>query len=100
MRIGGHVRQPGAFPLPPGRAVNVWQAIEMAGGIASDTPLNITLIRPSSEGRAARRWSLSVENYEKHPPTSPLIEPGDVLHVEPTTGSKIKRAVGDLWNKP
>ena len=25
---------------------------------------------------------------------------GDVLHVEPTAGSRIRRAVGDLWNKP
>jgi hypothetical protein len=101
VRVGGSLRHPGAYPLPPGRNLNVWQAIEMAGGVASpDTPLNITLIRPASEGRAARRWFLNVENYEKHPPTSPLLEAGDVLHIEPTTGSKIKRAVGDLWNKP
>jgi hypothetical protein len=32
--------------------------------------------------------------------SSPFVEPGDVLHVEPTTGSRIKRAVGDLWSKP
>ncbi|MFN0056567.1 MAG: polysaccharide biosynthesis/export family protein [Planctomycetales bacterium] len=101
VRVGGVVRQPGAFPVPPGRSLNVWQAIEMAGGVSvHDAPLNITLIHPAAEGRAAQRTSLHVPEYDQHPPQSPLLEPGDILHVEPTTGSKLKRAVGDLWSKP
>jgi len=101
IRIGGVVRRPGAYPLPPGRNLDVWQAIDEAGGVViADSPLNITLIRPAAEGRPARRWFLHVEQYDQHPPTSRLLEAGDVLHIEPTTGSKIKRAVGDLWSKP
>lgn len=101
LRIGGIVNRPGAYPLPPGRTLNVWQAIELAGGIhGENVPLNITLMRPAGEGRSAQRWFLNVPAYDRHPVASPVVEHGDVLHVEPTTGSKIKRAVGDLWNKP
>lgn len=100
LRIGGIVNRPGTYPLPPGKTLNVWQAIELAGGIRDESvPLNITLVRPAGEGRASKRWYLSVPAYGKHPDNSPVVEHGDVLHVEPTTGSKIKRAVGDLWNK-
>ena len=101
LRVGGVVNRPGAYPLPAGRSINVWQAIDLAGGIHDENaPLNITLIRPAGEGRAARRWYLNVANYDQHPAASPSVEPGDVLHVEPTAGSRIRRAVGDLWNKP
>lgn len=101
VRVGGSVNRAGSIPLPPGRTLNVWQAVEMAGGARDESvPLKITLLRPAGEGRGARRWVLSVPSYSEHPVASPMVEPGDVLHVEPTTGSKIKRAVGDLWNKP
>jgi protein involved in polysaccharide export with SLBB domain len=101
LRIGGTVNRPGAYPLPPGRALNAWQAIELAGGVRDETiPLNITLLRPAGEGRGARRWYLNVAQYQEHPTSSPFVEPGDVLQIEPTTGGKIKRAVGDLWSKP
>lgn len=101
VRIGGVVERPGAYPLPTGRSLNVWQALDLGGGVrVHDVPLNVTLIRPASEGHAARRWSLSFADHDQHPADTPLVEPGDVLHVQPTTGSKLKRAVGDLWNKP
>jgi polysaccharide export outer membrane protein len=101
LRIGGVVNRPGAYPLPPGKSLSVWQAIALAHGVRDPAvPLNITLLRPAAEGRSARRWSLSVSAYEQHPLAAPTVEQGDVLHVEPTAGSKIKRAVGDLWNKP
>ena len=101
LRIDGIVNRPGSYPLPPGRTLNAWQAIELAGGVRDETiPLNITLMRPAGEGRGARRWYLNVVDYQQHPMSSPFMEPGDVLHIEPTTGSRIKRAVGDLWSKP
>jgi polysaccharide export outer membrane protein len=101
LRVAGAINQPGTYPLPPGRTLNVWQAIELAGGVRdAEIPLNLTLMRPASEGRGARRWYLSVADYQQHPLSSPFVEPGDVLQIEPTTGSKIKRAVGDLWSKP
>ena len=77
------------------------KAIDLAGGVCDENvPLNITLLRPAGEGRNAQRWYLPVAAYDHHPTAAPHVEHGDVLHVEPTTGSKIKRAVGDLWNKP
>lgn len=98
LRIGGVVNHPGTYPLPPGKTLNVWQAIDLAGGIRDDgVPLNITLLRAAGEGRPAKRWYLNVPAYGKHPDNAPFVEHGDVLHVEPTTGSKIKRVVGDLW---
>ncbi len=100
LRISGIVNRTGAYPLPSGRTVNVWQAIELAGGVRDENvPLNITLLRPAAEGRGARRWFLNVASYDQHPATSPLVEPGDELHVEPTTGSKIKRVVRNVWSK-
>jgi protein involved in polysaccharide export with SLBB domain len=101
LRIGGTVNHPGAYPLPAGRSLNVWQAIEMAGGIrGKNVPLNLTLLHPAAEGHAAQRWYLNVDSYDQHPAASPFVEPGDVLNVQPTTGGKIKRVVGDLWSKP
>lgn len=101
LRIGGIVNRPGVYPLPPGRNINVWQAIDEAGGVRdNEVPLNITLLRPAAEGRSTQRLYLNVAAYNKHPTEAPLVEPGNVLQVEPTTGGKIKRAVGDLWSKP
>jgi len=101
LRIGGFVNHPGSYPLPPGRTLNAWQAIELAGGVRDEAiPLNITLLRPAGDGHGARRWYLNVVEFQQHPTASPLVEPGDVLQVDPTTGSKIKKAVGDLWSKP
>jgi hypothetical protein len=95
------VERPGANALPPTRAINVWQALELAGGVAvKDVPLNITLIHPAGEGRAARRWDLKIDSYANHPSESPDVGPGDVIHVEPTAGGRIRRAVGDLWSRP
>ncbi|HEY2249890.1 MAG TPA: polysaccharide biosynthesis/export family protein [Planctomycetaceae bacterium] len=101
LKIEGIVNRPGAYPLPPGHNLNAWQALELAGGVRDETiPLNITLLRPAGDGHGARRWYLNVVEYRQHPTSSPLVEPGDVLQVEPTAGSKIKRVVGDLWSKP
>ncbi|MGQ0634130.1 MAG: polysaccharide biosynthesis/export family protein [Planctomycetaceae bacterium] len=101
VRIGGAVLQPGAYPLPAGRSLNVWQALDLAGGVQlRDAPLHIALLRPASAGRSARRMMWPLARYDEHPAESPVVEPGDVLHVEPTTGTKIRRAVGDIWNKP
>jgi protein involved in polysaccharide export with SLBB domain len=101
LRINGIVNRPGEYPLPIGRRLNVWQAIELAGGVGDeDVPLNITLSRPAAEGRPPRHWPVSVPAYDQHPPASPLVEPGDELHVVPTTGSKIKRVVRNVWSKP
>jgi protein involved in polysaccharide export with SLBB domain len=101
LRIAGNVNRAGFYPLPPGRSLNVWQAVELAGGLRDEeVPLKISLHRPASEGRSALRWTLSVADYSQHPTASPVVEPGDELHIEPTTGSKIKRVVRNVWSKP
>ena len=101
LRIIGMVERPGQFPLLPGRSMTIWQAIDAAGGVRDpETPLNITLIRPASEGRTARRWTISMPSYTQHPAASPQVEPGDELHIAPTAGSKIKKAVRGVWSRP
>jgi protein involved in polysaccharide export with SLBB domain len=101
VRVGGVVERPGAYPIPPGSAMDVWQAIDRAGGVRTrGVPLNITLIHPASDGRPAKRWFVNVSEYDDHPAESPVLEPGDVVHVEPTAGGKIKRVVGELWKQP
>ncbi|MBS0264678.1 MAG: polysaccharide biosynthesis/export family protein [Planctomycetes bacterium] len=101
LRMSGIVMRPGEYPLPPGRSLNVWQAIELAGGVQDvETPVKITVSRPATEGHSARHWQVSVPAYAEHPTASPLVEPGDELHIEPTTGSKIKRVVRNVWSKP
>jgi protein involved in polysaccharide export with SLBB domain len=101
VRISGLVHRPGPYAVPTGRKINVWQALDLAGGVtASDVPLNFTLYRPAGEGHGSQRWYLPLDSFDRRPAASPTVEPGDILHVEPTTASRIKRAVGDLWNKP
>lgn len=103
IRIGGVVARPGNYPLPPGRILNVWQALELAGGVqVVGVPLNVTLYRPATETRAPQRWFASVETIEERPTEAPTIEPGDILHVETTAGSKISRSVKSmtsLWSR-
>lgn len=98
LRIGGVVARPGTYALPPGRVLNVWQALDLAGGVqVQGVPLNVTLYRPASDVRSPQRWSQNVETMEDLPEGAPTVEPGDILHVEPTTGSKISRSVQKLW---
>ena len=100
VRISGVVAKPGRYNLPAGRPLNVWDALELAGGVqVTDAPVNVTVIRPAAEGRAPQRWFLSLESMDQRPRTSPFLQPGDVVHVEPTAARKIKQAVGDLWSK-
>jgi protein involved in polysaccharide export with SLBB domain len=97
VRISGVVARPGAYPLPAERTLDLWQTLGLAGGVQTPgVPLNITVLRPAGDGRSAQRWMVHLESIERRPAQSPIIEPGDVIHIEPTTGSKIKRAVGGL----
>lgn len=100
IRISGLVHRPGPYYPPAGKRLNVWEALQLAGGVQStDSSLNITLYRPAGEGHGSQRWLLHVDSVDERPATSPSVEPGDILHVEPTAAGRIKRAVGDLWNK-
>lgn len=101
VRITGVISRPGSYVLPAGKTLDVWEALELAGGVhAHGVPLNVTLVRPATETHDAQRWFLQVESIDLQHPTSPNIEPGDTVHVETTTSSKLKRVVGDLWTRP
>jgi protein involved in polysaccharide export with SLBB domain len=101
VRITGVVSRPGSYVLPAGKTLNVWEALDLAGGVhAHDVPLNVTLVRPATETHSAQRWFLQVESIDLRHPTSPNIEPGDSVHIEPTASSKLKQVVGDLWTRP
>ena len=100
VRIAGIVSRPGSYPLPAGRVCNVWQALDLAGGVQTvGVPLNVTLLRPAADGRGPQRWSLNVDTIDERPPAGPQVEPGDVIHVEQTAGSRITRSVKNLWTK-
>lgn len=100
IRIAGAVARPGNYELPVGRALNAFQALELAGGVTvSDAPLTVMLFRPASDGRSSQRWFLNVESINKRTPSTPAVEPGDMIHVEPSTGSAIKQAFGHLLNR-
>ncbi len=97
VRIAGAVAHPGAYALPANQTVNVWQALEMAGGVtATNTPLRVTLIRPGV-ARSGLRYTLNVKSYDQHPQTAPPVHEGDMLQVEATVEGRVKNAVGGLW---
>ncbi len=100
IRISGEVARPGAYALPTDKLLNVWQALLLAGDVQTHgVPLNITLVRPARDGRGAQRWFVNIEEIDARPAVAPAVQPGDLIHVEQTTSGKIRRAVGDLWNK-
>ena len=100
IRISGSVARPGAYALPVGRSMNAWQALELAGGMTvAETPTTLILFRPANEGHASQRWFLNQAAGDKTPPAAPAVEAGDMIHVEPSTGSAIKQAMGQLFSR-
>jgi len=97
VRVLGAVAHAGSYPLPAGKPVTVWEALELAGGIdVQGIPINITLTRPATEERSLQRWTISLQAGEGYPGTAPFVQPGDVIQVEPTARGQVQRVVGGL----
>lgn len=100
IRIAGSVNRPGDYALPADRVVDLWQALELAGGIkSSGTPLNIALLRPPGDGHGPQRWQWQIETAETRPRDVPKVHAGDVINIEPPAASRIRTAMGGLWSK-
>ena len=98
LRIGGDIARPGPYSLPVASGVTLWQAVDMAGGtLDPKKPYQVALIRPARDGRPPQRWLLDVSADDKRPPGAPLVQPGDVVHVEHTeSSSALKNLAGRL----
>ncbi len=98
VRITGAVVQPGAYRTPAGNALNLGDAIQLAGGLgANDTHVVIVLTRPATSESSLRRWTFRMGPGEKLPANMPAIQPGDQVHVEPTAQARVQSLMGSLW---
>lgn len=100
IRVAGSVNRPGDYALPVDRSVDLWQALDLAGGIkTSGTPLYITLLRPPGDGHGPQRWQWQFESMETRPKDIPKVLPGDVIDLQPPAASRFRKAVGGLWKE-
>lgn len=100
VRVIGHVARSGSVQVPPGRALSVWDVVDEAGGIRANAwPVGVTLYRPTSEAGRASQYSWTLDTADSERPPTELVQPGDIVHVAPSAGARIKNAVGGLWKK-
>ncbi|MDB5337806.1 MAG: polysaccharide export protein [Planctomycetaceae bacterium] len=98
VRITGAVAQPGAYRSPANNALGLNEAIQLAGGLGTtDLPMVVVLTRPATSERSLERWTFRMGHGEKLPPQAPNVEPGDVIHIEPTAQARVQSLVGSLW---
>lgn len=98
VRIAGAVAKPGSQRLPVAGQLNVWQTLELAGGIKTTTwPVVVTLYRPPGESPLPQRWSWTLNRESDEQPQTPLVQAGDVVHVGRPPGTRIRHAVDGLW---
>lgn len=98
VRITGAVTQPGAYRSPANNALSLNEAIQLAGGFGStDLPMVVVLTRPATAEHNLERWTFRMGHGEKLPPHAPNVEPGDLVHVEPTAQARVQSLVGALW---
>ena len=94
VRISGAVKRPGAYPLPAGNALQVFEALELAGGMNDpDVPVLINVLRPGTSERGPQRWSVRWQAGKPPPSPIPFVQPGDHVHVEPTAKAKVQQFV-------
>ncbi len=97
VRITGAVAQPGSYRAPGNHALGLNDAIQLAGGFGNtDLPMIVVLTRPATAEHALERWTFRVGHGEKIPPQAPHVEPGDLVHVEPTAQARVQSLVGSL----
>ena len=98
IRISGAVTQPGAYRSPANNTLGLNEAIQLAGGFGSmDLPMVVILTRPATSEHGLERWTFRIGQGERFPPQAPNVEPGDLVHVEPTAQARVQSLVGSLW---
>lgn len=98
VRITGAVAQPGSYRAPATNVLPLLDAIQLAGGFADSTlPMFVVLTRPATPERGLQRWSFRMGHGEKLPANMPHVEPGDLVHVEPTARARVQSLVDSLW---
>ncbi len=100
VRILGTVQQPGSYHIPSNHGITLPETLQLAGGVSqADAPLNVSLYRPAGSGHSARRWVMSLKDLTERPEDSPVVQPGDLIHVEQPRGNMLKRLMTG-WSKP
>jgi protein involved in polysaccharide export with SLBB domain len=98
IRVLGSVGHPGPIPTHSDRPQSVDAVLSEAGGIRTGAwPVVVTLYRPPADGQRARQYSWTLTDADAPIDAREPIRPGDILHVAPTTGTRIKTAVGLFW---
>ena len=98
VRITGAVAQPGSYRTPANNTLALNDALQLAGGLgATDLPMIVVLTRPATSEQALERWTFRIGQGEKLPPQTPPVQPGDLVHVEPTAQARVQSLVGTLW---
>lgn len=91
VRITGAVTQPGSYRAPATNALSLTDAVQLAGGFqATDMPLIVTLTRPATPEHGLQRWSFRFRRGESPPPNLPYVQPGDLVHVEPSARARVQ----------
>ncbi len=101
IRVLGSVGSPGPLAGQTDRPRTVASVVADAGGIRTSAwPVVITLYRPPADGQRARQYSWTLADADAALDTAEPLRPGDIIHVAPTTGTRIKSVVGSIWKKP
>lgn len=91
VRITGAVAQPGSYRAPASNALTLMDAVQLAGGFHStDMSMVVILTRPATPEHGLQRWSLRFRRGESPPPNMPYVQPGDLVHVEPTARARVQ----------
>ena len=94
IQVTGAVKNPGSYNIPDSDSVTLIDALKLAGDVkATEVPLAITLVRPGGSGWPGRRWTSKLDQLEANPSKAPVLRPGDIIHVEQSTGNTLKQAV-------
>lgn len=98
IRITGAVAQPGSYRSPANNSLGLNEAIQLAGGVGTtDLPMVVILTRPATSEHGLERWTFRMGHGERLPPQAPNVEPGDLVHVEPTAQARVQTLVGSIW---
>ena len=101
VRVLGSVGNPGTVSVNDDQPRTVADVLAEAGGIRTNAwPVVVTLYRPPSERQRARQYSWTLADSTAPLDADESLLPGDILHVAPTTGTRIKSVVGLFWKKP